>query len=60
MVTRCRRETGTLAVVFARDGEPPVHVHAVDGRHAMAQAVRILAEHHKLRAGDRLTVELSD
>jgi hypothetical protein len=60
MVARCRRETGTMTVIFARDGEPLVRVQATDGRQAMAQAVRILAEHHKLRAGDRLTVEPAD
>jgi hypothetical protein len=60
MVARCRRrETGTLQVVFSRDGEPPERLQAVDGRDAVAQAVGLLLQHRKLRAGDRLTVELA-
>jgi hypothetical protein len=60
MVTRCRRETGTLSVVFARDGEAPERLQAADGRQAIAHAVRLLLEQRKLRAGDRLTVEVAD
>jgi hypothetical protein len=60
MTVRCRRETGTLAVTFERDGEPPEQLQAVDGRQAMAHAVRLLIDHRKLRAGDRLTVEIAD
>ncbi len=59
MVARCRRETGTLAVTFKRDGEPPERLQAVDGRDAVAQAVRLLLERRKLRAGDALRVELT-
>jgi hypothetical protein len=60
MVARGRRETGTLAVTFERDGEPPESLQATDGRQAVAQAVGLLLKNRKLRAGDRLTVELAD
>ena len=54
-----RRETGTLAVTFQRDGEPPSELRAADGREAIAFAVRLLLENRRLRAGDRLTVEVA-
>jgi fructoselysine-6-P-deglycase FrlB-like protein len=60
MVARCRRETGTLAVTFSRDGEPPESLQAADGRQAIQLAVALLLDHRKLRAGDRLTVEATD
>jgi hypothetical protein len=60
MVARCRRETGTLAVVLTRDGEPPERLQATNGRQALQHAVRLLLTHRKLRAGDRLTVEAAD
>jgi hypothetical protein len=61
MVMRRRhRETGTLAVTFQRDGEPPESFQATDGRQAIAHAVRLLLEHRKLRAGDKLTVQAAD
>src|SRR5262249_46691452 len=56
MVTRRRCETGTLAVTFERDGEPPEVLQATDGRQAAAYAVRLLLEHRRLRPGDRLTI----
>ena len=56
----CRSETGTLAVTFSRDGEPAESVRASDGRQAIQHAVRLLLEHRKLRAGDRLMVEPAD
>jgi hypothetical protein len=60
MTRRILGRTGTLAVVFTRDGEPPESLQATDGRQAVAYAVRLLLEHRKLRAGDRITVELAD
>jgi hypothetical protein len=60
MAARCKRETGTLTVVFTRDGEPLERLHATDGRQALQHAVRLLLTHRKLRAGDRLTVEAAD
>jgi hypothetical protein len=49
-----------MTVCFERDGEAPECLEATDGRQAIAFAVRLLLEHRKLRAGDRLTVELAD
>jgi hypothetical protein len=60
MAVRCRRETGTLAVTFQRDGEAPERLQATDGRQAIQHAVRLLLAHRKLRSGDRLTVEAAD
>jgi hypothetical protein len=47
-------------VVFERDGEVPERIQAVDGRDAVARAVGLLLTHRKLRAGDRITIELTD
>jgi hypothetical protein len=60
MVARRRCETGTIAVIFSRDGEPPQTERATDANHALEIAVRLLITNRKLRGGDRVTVEVAN
>ena len=60
MLARRKRESGAMTVCLLRDGEPPECLQAVDGRNAIAVAVGLILRSRKLRAGDRLTVELDN